>query len=228
VAIELKQLEDKPWYYGLGIGLALAVGLWAVANWQYPNFKEMQQRLAGLKAEYGTLQEKIERGRVAERRLPQLREEVRRIELDLNRLLEILPTKRNTEELIKKIEALTRQGDFFLKSFVPKEYVNKDFYAEWPIDVQLDGTYHNLALFFDKMARFSRIINVESLALTGYPDARLGRTLAANFTLKTFIYLGDQAAAPGPGGAKGAKGGASKAAAPVGPVPSGANRGGGI
>ncbi len=222
MAIELKQLEDKPWYYGLGIGLALAVGLWAVANWQYPNFKEMQQRLAGLKAEYGQLQEKIERGRVAERRLPQLREEVRRIELDLNRLLEILPTKRNTEELIKKIEALTRQGDFLLKDFRPKEYVNKDFYAEWPIDVVLDGTYHNLALFFDKMARFSRIINVESLTMTGYPDARLGRTLGASFTLKTFIYLGDQASEPGgaapPGGAAG-----GPAA-----IPSGAGRDGGV
>ena len=223
MAIELKQLEDKPWYYGFGIGLAFAAGLWAVANWQYPGFTEMQRRLAGLKAEYGQLQEKIERGRVAERRLPQLREEVRRIELDLNRLLEILPTKRNTEELIKKIEALTRQGDFFLKSFVPKEYVNKDFYAEWPIDVQLDGTYHNLALFFDKMARFSRIINVESLTMTGYPDARAGRTLGANFTLKTFIYLGDQASGPGgtapPGGA-----------APGGPgaIPAGAGRDGGV
>jgi len=223
VAIELKQLEDKPWYYGLGIGLALAVGLWAVANWQYPNFKEMQQRLAGLKAEYGQLQEKIERGRVAERRLPQLREEVRRIELDLNRLLEILPTKRNTEELIKKIEALTRQGDFFLKDFRPKEYVNKDFYAEWPIDVVLDGTYHNLALFFDKMARFSRIINVESLTMTGYPDARLGRTLGATFTLKTFIYLGDQASGPG---ATAPPGGAAPAAPAA--IPSGASREGGV
>lgn len=223
MAIELKQLEDKPWYYGLGIGVALAVGLWAVANWQYPSFKEMQQRLAGLKAEYGQLQEKIERGRVAERRLPQLREEVRRIELDLNRLLEILPTKRNTEELIKKIEALTRQGDFFLKDFRPKEYVNKDFYAEWPIDVVLDGTYHNLALFFDKMARFSRIINVESLTMTGYPDARLGRTLGANFTLKTFIYLGDKESASG--GAASPPGRARKAGASI---PSGAGREGDV
>ena len=226
MAIELKQLEDKPWYYGLLIGVAFAAGLWAIANWQYPGFTEMQKRLASLKAEYGKLQEKIERGRVAERRLPQLREEVRRIELDLNRLLEILPTKRNTEELIKKLEALTRQGDFFLKSFTPKEYVNKDFYAEWPIDIALDGTYHNLALFFDKMARFSRIINVESLLMTGYPDARQGRTLAANFVLKTFIYLGDQEAAPA--GGPGQPAGAAPPAAPVGPIPSGANRGGGV
>ena len=224
MAIELKQLEDKPWYYGLGIGVALALGLWAVANWQYPNFTEMQQKLAQLKGEYAKLQEKIERGRIAERRLPQLREEVRRIELDLNRLLEILPTKRNTEELIKRIEAIARQGDFFLRSFTPKEYVNKDFYAEWPIEVALDGTYHNLALFFDKMARFSRIINVESLMLTGYQDAKKGQTLAAKFTLKTFIYLGDQAPAP----AKGAKGnGAPGPKKPAtGPSPAGEGRGG--
>lgn len=219
MAIELKQLEDKPWYYGLGIGVALAVGLWAVANWQYPNFTEMQKQLASLKVQYGQLQEKIERGRVAERRLPQLREEVRRIELDLNRLLEILPTKRNTEELIKRIEGLTRQGDFFLKSFTPKEYVNKDFYAEWPIEIVLDGTFHNLALFFDKMARFSRIINVESLVMTGYPDARLGRTLGARFTLKTFIYIGDRAAGPAAATAR-----AGKAPARGKPAPGGASR----
>lgn len=222
MAIELKQLEDKPWYYGLLIGVAFAGGLWAVANWQYPSFTEMQAKLAGLKTEYGALQEKIERGRVAERRLPQLREEVRRIELDLNRLLEILPTKRNTEELIKKIEALTRQGDFFLKSFSPQEYVNKDFYAEWPIEIQLDGTYHNLALFFDKMARFSRIINVESLVMQGYPDAKLGRTLSATFVLKTFIYLGEQAAPPA------AAPGKPPAAAGPGPIPSGDKRGGDV
>ncbi len=195
--IELKQLEDKPWYYGLLIGVAFAAGLWAIANWQYPSFTEMQRRLAGLKAEYGQLQEKIERGRVAERRLPQLREEVRRIELDLNRLLEILPTKRNTEELIKKIEALTRQGDFFLKSFTPKEYVNKDFYAEWPIEIQprRDVPQPRAVLrqdgpvLQDHQRRVARD--------DGYPDATFGRTLGANFVAKTFIYLGDQSAGTG-------------------------------
>lgn len=226
MAIELKQLEDKPWYYGLGIGVALALGLWAVANWQYPNFTEMQEKLARLKGEYAKLQEKIERGRIAERRLPQLREEVRRIELDLNRLLEILPTKRNTEELIKRIEAIARQGDFFLRSFTPKEYVDKDFYAEWPIDVVLEGTYHNLALFFDKMARFSRIINVESLLLTGYPDAKRGQTLGARFTLKTFIYIGDKAPAPGSGANAGGAPAPKPKPADAGPIPAGDRRGG--
>lgn len=191
MALDLKQLEGKPWYYGLGFGLLIGGVLYIGAMLWWPNFSEMKQRLESKRTELAGLNEKIAQGRAAERRLPQLREEVRRTELDLQRLLQILPTKRNTEELIKKVEALTRQGDFTLKKFSPKEYINKDFYAEWPIEIQIDGTYHNLALFFDKMARFTRIVNVEDLVMTGYPDAAGGRTLGANFTAKTFIYIGD-------------------------------------
>ena len=213
MALELKQLEGKPWYYGLGIGVLLAAVIYAVGYFYLPNLGEMKQTLENRKNELDKLNQKITQGRAAERRLPQLREEVRRTELDLQRILQILPTARNVEELIKRVEALARQGDFFLKRFIPKEYINKDFYAEWPIDIQVDGTYHNLALFFDKMARFSRIINIENLVMSGYPDAAGGRTLGANFTAKTFIYLGDteaateptkkgKAPAPAPGGAK--------------------------
>ena len=200
--LDLKQLEDKPWYYGLGIGVVIALLLYLAAYYQLPNFSEMKQTLENKKNELDQLNQKITQGRAAERRLPQLREEVRRTELDLQRLLQILPTARNAEELIKKIQALAGQGEFFLKKWTPKEYINKDFYAEWPIDLQIDGTYHNLALFFEKVARFSRIINIEDLVMTGYPDAPGGRTLGANFTMKTFIYLGDteaaSSAAPGP------------------------------
>ena len=201
-SLDLKQLEGKPWYYGLGIGLAIAAALYAVAYYQIPNFSEMKQTLENKKNELDTLQQKITQGRAAERRLPQLREEVRRTELDLQRLLAILPTARNAEELIKKVQALAGQGELFTKKWTPKEYINRDFYAEWPIDLQVDGSYHNLALFFEKIARFSRIINIEDLVMTGYNDAQGGRTLGANFTAKTFIYLGDTEAATPPGGAK--------------------------
>jgi type IV pilus assembly protein PilO len=195
--LDLKQLEGKPWYYGLGIGVVIALLLYAAAYYQLPNFSEMKQTLENRKNDLDKLNQQITQGRAAERRLPQLREEVRRTELDLQRLLQILPTARNSEELIKKIQALAGQGEFFLKKWTPKEYINKDFYAEWPIDLQIDGTYHNLALFFEKVARFSRIINIENLIMIGYPDAAGGRTLGATFSMKTFIYLGDtEATAP--------------------------------
>jgi Tfp pilus assembly protein PilO len=188
MALELK-MEDKPWYYALGIGVVFAAILAGIV--QYAWFRNLNQEIADKRVELDGLNQEIAKGRAAERKLSQFREEVKRLELELSKLLQILPSKRNTEELIKRIETLTRQGDFTLKTFKPGDFVQKDFYAEWPIQIAIDGTYHNLALFFDRMSRFSRIINVEDLKV-GTLDNAPGKSIQANFVAKTFIYTGDE------------------------------------
>jgi type IV pilus assembly protein PilO len=185
-------LEEKPLWYGAGAGVLVAALI--VLGFYMLMFKGMKEDIEGLRQKDSRLQEEILKGRAAERKLPQFREEVKRLELDLSKLLQILPSKRNTEELIKKIETLTRQGDFDLKKFHPLDLIPKDFYAEWPIEIALDGTYHNLALFFDRMSRFSRIINVENLKISAFN--RPGKTISATFIAKTFIYTGDETPAP--------------------------------
>ncbi len=191
MAIELK-LEEKKWWLaaliGVGIGLVLAVAV------HYLWFRGINQDIARKTDELKGLQDEISKGRAAERKLSQFREEVKRLELELAKLLQILPSARNTEDLIKRIETLTRQGDFSLKKFTPGEPVGKDFYSEYPIEISLDGTYHNLALFFDRMSRFSRIINVEDMKVGTLETAGAGKSITANFTAKTFIYTGDETA----------------------------------
>src|SRR6266581_5367348 len=149
-------IDERPWYYALGVGVLVGALAAGAVHWFW--FKPMQEEIANKKVELEGLNQEIAKGRAAERKLAQFREEVKRLELELAKLLQILPSKRNTEELIKRIETLTRQGDFPLRRFTPGEPVNKEFYAEYPIDISLDGTYHNLALLFDRMSRFSRII----------------------------------------------------------------------
>jgi type IV pilus assembly protein PilO len=195
MAIDLK-LEDKKWYYALGYGLV--IGAVVAGAVHYAWFRPLNAEIKGKRAQLEGLQQEIQKGRAAERKLSQFREEVRRLEVELSKLLQVLPSKRNTEELIKRIETLTRQGDFTLKKFTPQDFIPKEFYAEWPIDIALDGTYHNLALFFDRMSRFSRIINVEALKiseLAGVPQ----KSISATFVAKTFIYTGDESAATAPG-----------------------------
>jgi type IV pilus assembly protein PilO len=185
-------IEEKPWYYALGVGLAVGIVMAGAVHWFW--FKPMNEQIAQKKIELDGLNQEIQKGRAAERKLSQFREEVKRLELELSKLLQILPSKRNTEELIKRIETLTRQGDFTLKKFTPGEFAQKEFYAEWPIDIQVEGTYHNLALFFDRMSRFSRIVNVEDLRITALNDVP-GKSIAAQFVAKTFIYTGDEVGA---------------------------------
>lgn len=212
MAIDLK-LEDKPWYQALGYGLVISAILAGAVHYAW--FRGLNRQIKEKRIQLESLQQEIQKGRAAERKLAQFREEVRRLELELGKLLQVLPSKRNTEELIKRIETLTRQGDFTLKKFTPGDFVAKDFYAEWPIDIALDGTYHNLALFFDRMSRFSRIINVEDLkigALQNVPQ----KSISANFIAKTFIYTGDETAVPGSEAQPAGTPGSSKPPAPAG------------
>ena len=69
--------------------------------------------------------------------------------------------------------------------------------------MRLRGTYHNLARFFDRMSRFSRIFNVDNLQIT---QARGGgqQTIQASFTAKTFVYQ-ESEPAPAPAAAGRAK-----------------------
>ncbi len=190
MAIDLK-LEDKKWYIALAYGLV--IGAFVAGAVHYAWFRPLNAEIKEKRAQLEGLQQEIQKGRAAERKLAQFREEVRRLEAELAKLLQVLPSKRNTEDLIKRIETLTRQGDFTLKKFTPQDFVPKEFYAEWPIDIALDGTYHNLALFFDRMSRFSRIINVEALRVSELRDVPQ-KSISATFTAKTFIYTGDEAA----------------------------------
>jgi len=200
-------LEGKPWYYGLGIGVALGAAIYFVVNWQV--LTPMKDQLTAGEQQLAELQGKIQEGRAAKQQLPRFREEVRQLEMELDKLLRILPARRNTPDLLRRIRSLTEQGDFALRRFTPGQLSDREFFSEWPIAVSVDGGYHNLALFFDRISRFSRIINIEDLTIAALPGPHGTHTLSANFNAKTFVYKeappppppGSPEAAP-PGGAQ--------------------------
>lgn len=191
-------LENKPWYMAAAVGAVLGVLVFGGLYWQVST--KQQNTIRAQDSRIQDLERRITEGRAAEQKLPQFREEVRRLELELDKLLRILPARRNTPELLRRIRALTEQGDFDLARFTPGNFSDKDFYSEWPIGIELAGTYHNLALFFDRIGRFSRIINIENLRIQALRAQTGNRTIAATFIAKTFIYKEDvpPPAAPSP------------------------------
>ena len=201
-------IDDKPWYVALALGLGIAIaGIWAINNYLVAPVKA---EIAQADSQIAELDRKIEQGRAAERKLPQFREEVRRLELELEKLRRILPSSRNTEEIIKKIKSLVDQGDFALRKLTfpalsaPKD---GDPYAEWPISVTVDGRYHDLAILFNRLSNFSRIMNVENIRINAR-TAQADRTITSDFVAKTFVYVEPPPTPPKPAGGAGKPGGA--------------------
>jgi type IV pilus assembly protein PilO len=177
-------LEGKPWYMGALLGLLMGVVIYGGVH--YLKLTKQKDVLAAEEEKLTELQRKIAEGRAAQAQLPRFREEVRLLELELDQLLRILPARRNTQELLRRVRALTEEGDFNLQRFTPGSEIDRDFYSEWPISINLQGTYHNLALLFDRVSRFSRIINIENLKIDARTSGR--HSLTASFRAKTFIY----------------------------------------
>jgi type IV pilus assembly protein PilO len=182
-------LNDKPWYVALAVGLVLAIVILYLMHAYV--VQPIKDEIAAADSQIAELDKKIEQGRAAERKLPQFREEVRRLELELEKLRRILPSTRNTEEIIKKFKSLVDQGDFALRKLTfPKLATTKsgDPYAEWPISVTVDGRYHDLAILFNRLSNFSRIMNVEQINITALGD-QSNRTISSDFVAKTFVYV---------------------------------------
>ena len=182
-------VDGKPIWVGILIGLALIAA--AVGCVHYFLVVDIEEEIRATETQIAELDKKIEQGRAAQRKLPQFREEVRRLEIELEKLRPILPSTRNTEEIIRKIKSLVDQGDFVLRRLQFPDLgtvKGSDPYAEWPITVSVEGRYHNLAILFNRLSNFSRIINVEQITI-GALGTQVDRTIAADFTAKTFVYV---------------------------------------
>src|SRR5437763_10054496 len=106
-------LNDKPFYVGLGLGLFIAAVLIGATHFYVVT--PIDNDIHAAESQIADLDKKIEQGRAAERKLPQFRAEVVRLGQELDKLRRILPSTRNTEEIIQKIKALVDQGDFGLR-----------------------------------------------------------------------------------------------------------------
>jgi Tfp pilus assembly protein PilO len=206
-------LEGKPWYVGAGVGLLVGGAIFFLGWYVYISPKK--DELAAGEHQLAELQNKIQEGRAAKQQLPKFRDEVHQLEVELDKLLRILPARRNTPDLLRRIRSLAEQGDFSLTRFTPGNLTDKEFFSEWPIGISVDGSYHNLALFFDRISRFSRIINIEDLSISALGSGP--HTITASFSAKTFVYKEPEPAAAGgaaggPAAAPPAAGGDSPAA----------------
>jgi type IV pilus assembly protein PilO len=186
-------LNKVPWYAQVGLILVLAVA--GVAAFYYLYAIPAQDEMARQQIRLDVLRADINKGMATARKLPQFRAQVAELQTRLDGLQAVLPDEKDFGDLLRNLQTLAVQSNLTIRVFKPVPVVTKQLHAEWPINIELDGTYHNLGLFFDRISRFSRIINIGNIVVKAKDRTDQNATISVACVATTFVLL-DKGKAP--------------------------------
>jgi type IV pilus assembly protein PilO len=191
-------LNKLPWYGQVGLFVALSAV--ALGGFYYYYVMPAQADIEARQAQLATMRADIQKGLTTGRQLPEFQAQVKELETKLEGLKPVLPEQKDYGELLRRLEILAQQSNITIKNFKPQAIATKQLHAEWPIGLEIDGTYHNLGLFFDKVSKFPRIINISNLTIRGKDRPEPGSTISAECTATTFVLIETPPATPPAGG----------------------------
>jgi type IV pilus assembly protein PilO len=189
-------LTKLPWYAQIGAFVALAVVGCGLFYYYYeePVRADMLSRQSQLTA----LRADITKGLTTAKKLPEFRQQVADLESRLVNLKAILPEEKDAADLLNRMQTVASLSNMTIKGFKPAPTVTKQLHAEWPITLELEGTYHNLAIFFDRVGKFTRIVNISGLDVKNRDKADSSSTITATCVATTFVLL-EKPTPPKPG-----------------------------
>ena len=124
-------------------------------------------------------------------RMVERRQEIEELDRQLASAITRLPDEQEIPELLSNISSLGRDAGLEILVFRQKPEGYQEFYAEVPVDMQVRGTYHQVASFFDEVAKLDRIVNVSDITLKEPRVENESLLLQANSTVTTFRFLSE-------------------------------------
>jgi type IV pilus assembly protein PilO len=188
-------LSKLPWYAQIGAFVVVS-GLAVFGFWKFyvsdmqADIDARQTRLTALKAD-------VAKGVATARRLPQFQSDVAELERRLDNLRAVLPEQKDVADILRRVQGLATQSSLNIQRFTPQEPKQETMYAALPFKLKAEGTYHNLGLFFDRISKFPRIINVGEITIKPVQQQDANASITAECVATTFVLQESKAPATG-------------------------------
>ena len=132
----------------------------------WPKFEQINR----LNTQLDKLEEKLKTAKRNAKDLKKFQAKMKEAEAQFQMAMKKLPEKEEIPSLLSSISDSGQQVGLEFLLFEPKPEKKKEFYAEIPVAMNIKGDYHNLAIFFDQVARLSRIVNIQNIQMTRAKD----------------------------------------------------------
>jgi type IV pilus assembly protein PilO len=163
--------------------------------------RDLEGKIAKVDAEQRKLDGDLMEKTAIANNLNQFRREKELLEARLQEALAELPNEKNVDELLQLFQDRAQKAGVEVTTVEPRPAQNEGFYARLPIPMSVSGSYHEIATFFDALARLRRIVNVSNITME-QPKVSKGRVVVSTKFLATAFMFVEQPKQAPKGGAK--------------------------
>lgn len=175
------------------LGIVAGFGVVLIVAFFFLYVQSTQDQIEVLKRQIRELNDSIEEGKRTAARLNEFKQEVRKLEDRFTMFKEIIPEKIEFQVLLKYFDTISSETSVGIKSIAPQPLRPLGFYQEYPIQIKMIGSYHNIIQFFLKIKTLKRIINVSGMLMerrkVEQGDQDLDKPISVGFTATTFMFV---------------------------------------
>lgn len=175
-------MKNLSWYHY--VALALVV----LALFYFAYYKPKSKEVKYLKTERVRVEEDVRKSRIKKQQVDKIEAELKTTKKTLEKLEAIIPQKKEISDILRKIQQLALNSQLNITRFAVEGEIPKEFYAEWPISIEITGNFYNLRTFFNRLSFFSRLFTIENFSINSLPTQSETDTINVSCTAKTYIF----------------------------------------
>lgn len=189
MALDFKDMAKLKWYYQVLIVAGVCGGLFGLFWYEY--LQDIQQQIVTKTTQVQELQKTIAKSQLQEKELEKIKKDAIDLQAKLEMLKMVLPQEKETDEIFRDVQKLATTSGLQVSRVTPRNTVDHDVYTEYPIDLDVTGTFHNVGAFLDRIRQLPRIVSIGGLKLQGRAsqgEAAFTSSVGATYTATTFVY----------------------------------------
>jgi type IV pilus assembly protein PilO len=187
-SLDINEPGRWPFAFRLAAVILVFAGGAALGLWQFVVKSEIPE-LERAQVQEDELRQSFERKQSRAANFDAYKEQLAAIERDFGTMLRKLPGETEVDNLLEDISRTALEAGLRNETFDPQNEVERDFYAELPIKLRYEGSYHEIGEFISKVAKLPRIVTLHDIRIRPIDRSGEEEKLEFTATAKTYRYL---------------------------------------
>ena len=177
-----------------GVVAAGLVGVFFFTHFLPFSYPVQNEKISVLKADYEQKSTELARARATVADLPRFEAEYDQLHERWSMAAELLPTDRELATLLRKVTLAAQEAGVQFQAFRPAPPKSEQYYTEVPMQIKVNGGYHQVGSFLAELSNMRRIITVSNLHIT--PNSKKDAILLTSVEFTASAYSLNTSPAP--------------------------------